>query len=164
MRYLRGAVAFAVLLVSCAVAQVNLQQNEIERGGQWLLWSSGQRITYVRGFITGYQRGFHRACELADELFEVGKKHRLGDEEHPSQLPSARCLARMETYSKVSYAEALEGDFTAYTSVITEFYSHHPEYRGIPFMNIMKLLGDSSFKTADQLYQMALKGEIRPVN
>jgi hypothetical protein len=70
----------------------------------------------------------------------------------------------METYSKVSYAEALEGDFTAYTSVITEFYSHHPEYRGIPFMNIMKLLGDSSFKTADQLYQMALKGEIRPVN
>jgi hypothetical protein len=116
----------------------------------------------VNGFITGYQRGSLSACEVADELFEVGKPDRLGDEHHPSEIPSARCLARMEEYSKARYAEASGPDFSAYVDVITEFYTNHPEYKGIPFVDLMKSLGDHNYKTADQLYQMALKGELHP--
>jgi hypothetical protein len=86
---------------------------------------------------------------------------RVGDEQHPSEVPSARCLARMEKYSKARYTSG--PDFSTYTDVITEFYTKHPEYQGIPFMNLMKWLSDRNHKTADDLYQMALKGEMRPV-
>jgi len=30
-------------------------------------------------------------------------------------------------------------------------------------VNLMKLLSDRNYRAADQLYRMALKGEIRPV-
>jgi hypothetical protein len=163
MKCLDGIRAVAILLVICAAAQVRPQEDEIERGGEWLSWSQGQRVTYVDGFITGYQRGFLSACKAADELFEIGKAHRLGDKNHPSEVPSARCLTRMERYSKARYTEASGRDWSVYTDVITEFYTKHPEYRGIPFMNLVTLLSDRSYKTSDQLYQMALKGEIRPV-
>jgi hypothetical protein len=160
MKYVRGIGAVAILLI-CMAAQVRSQ--EIARGGEWLSWSPRQRATYVDGFITGYLRGSLSACEVADQLFEVGMPHRLGDEQHPSEVPSARCLARMEKYSKAKYTEASEQDFSAYTDVITEFYTKHPEYQGIPFMNLMKWLSDRNYKTADQLYQMAQKGELHPI-
>jgi hypothetical protein len=161
MKYARGIGAVAILLVIYMAAQVRSQ--EIARGGEWLSWSPGQRATYVDGFITGYLQGSLSACEVADQLFEVGMPHRLGDDQHPSEVPSARCLARMEKYSKAKYTEATGQDFSAYTDVITEFYTKHPEYRGIPFMNLMKWLSDRNYKTTDQLYQMALKGELRPI-
>ncbi len=150
-----------MLVIICVAAQVRPEQ--LDRGGEWLSWSPGQRATYVDGFITGYQKGSLDACEVAQQLFgEVGKMYRLGDEHHPSEMPSARCLARMEKYSKAGYTEASGPDFSAYAGVITEFYTKHPEYQGIPFMNLMKLLSDRDYKTADQLYQMALKGKLRP--
>jgi hypothetical protein len=69
----------------------------------------------------------------------------------------------MEEYSKAKYTEASGLDVTAYTDVITEFYTKHPEYQGVAFVSLMKLLSDRNYKTADQLYEMALKGEIRPL-
>ncbi len=54
-------------------------------------------------------------------------------------------------------------DFSAYADVITDFYTKHPEYKGIPFVDLMKSLGDHNYKTADQLYQMALNGELHPI-
>lgn len=160
-KYLVGVGAPVILVIICVADQVRTDQ--VDRGGEWLSWSPGQRTTYVNGFITGYLQGSHRACDVADELFEVGKPHRLGDQRDSGDMPSARCLARMEEYSKARYTEASGPDFTAYTDVITEFYTKHPEYRGIPFLNLMKLLSDRNYKTADQLYQMALKEELRPV-
>ena len=47
--------------------------------------------------------------------------------------------------------------------MITEFYTKHPEYQAIAFVNLLKSLSDRNYKTADQLYQMALKGELRPL-
>jgi hypothetical protein len=146
----------------CMAAQV--RSSEIERGGEWLSWSPRERATYVNGFITGYLQGSHEACEVAEQLFgEPGKMYSLGDEHHPSEMPSARCLSRMQTYSK-QFADSGVNP-SAYVDVITEFYTKHPEYRAIPFANIMDALSDSRYKTADQLHQMALKGEwpLRPV-
>jgi hypothetical protein len=112
----------------------------------------------------GYRRGSHGACEVAQELFgEPGKMYRLGDEHHASDLPLARCLARMEEYSKGKYTEAAGLDVSAYTDTITEFYTKHPEYQGVPFVNLMKSLSDRNYETADQLYQMAQKRELRPI-
>jgi hypothetical protein len=160
-KYLAGIGTLVILVVICVAAQVRTDQ--VDRGGEWLSWSPGQRATYVDGFITGYLQGSLSACEAADKLFEVNKPHSLGDEHHPSEIPSARCLARMEEYSKAKYTETSGLDESVYTDVITEFYTKHPEYQGVPFVNLMKLLSDHNYKTADQLYQMALKGELHPL-
>lgn len=157
-----GIGAASVLLIICMAAQVH--KDRLDRGGEWLSWSPEKRTTYVDGFITGYQAGSHDACEVAEQLFGTpGKMYRLGDEHHSSEMPSARCLARTGTYSKVKFTDSGDLDFSAYTDVITEFYTKHPEYRGIPFASLLNSLG--KYKTSDELYQMALKGEwpLRPV-
>ncbi len=159
-RYLAGTGALAMLVIICVAAQVRPEQ--LERGGEWLSWSQGERNAYVYGLISGYLKGSLEACNAADALFEVGQGHRLGDEQHPSEIPSARCLARRDNYSKCKYISSTV-DCSPYTTVITEFYTKHHEYQGIPFPNLMDSLSDSKHKTTDQLYQMALKGEIRPI-
>jgi hypothetical protein len=162
-KYLAGiGVVLILVVVFCVAAQV--RPDQLDRGGEWLSWSPGERATFVDGFISGYRQGSQGACDVAQELFgEPGKKYRLGDEHHPSEIPSARCLARMEEYSKAKYTETSGPDFSAYADVITEFYTKHPEYQGIPFVNLLKLLSDRNYKTADQLYGMALKGELHPI-
>jgi hypothetical protein len=47
---------------------------------------------------TGYLMGFLRACDLADQLFETDKPHRLGDEHHPTDLSSGRYIAHRGEY------------------------------------------------------------------
>jgi len=131
-------------------------------GGEWLSWSANERNRYVDGFISGYLKARLTACNAADNLFEVGQTHRLGDDQHPTEVPSGRCLAVVDTYSRYKYLNS-SINFTAYTNVITEFYTKHPEYEGIPFPHLIEVLSDKKCSTADQLYQMALKGELRPV-
>jgi hypothetical protein len=118
-----------------------------ETGWRW------ERNVYIRGFIEGFWRAWHDACRLADDLFEVGKRLRLGQE------PSGRCEVRLENYSKIRILDS-GPDFSTYTTVITEFYTKHPEYQNIPKAHILSYLTDRNFKTADELYQMALKGEM----
>jgi hypothetical protein len=161
IKHLPGIALLTIMLIIRVSAQV--LPDQLDRGGEWLSWTPRERATYVDGFITGYLQGSHRACDIADDLFEVGKPHRLGDQHHTGDMPSARCLARIDNYSKATYTEASGPDFSAYTQVITEFYTKHPDYRGIPFVDLMKSLSDRKYKTADQLYDMALKGELRPV-
>jgi hypothetical protein len=115
-------------------------------GEEWLLWTPEQRNTFIEGYVTGYMRGTRKACNVARDLYVADKSQRPGED------PSGSCLARLESYSKHS---------DAYTTVLTGFYTSHPEYRGIPSIYLLEFLSDSRFKTADQLYQMALKGEIR---
>jgi|SRR5579872_1922733 len=93
------------------------------------------------------------ACRNLDQIFEVGKPQRVGNS------PSGRCENRLERYSKLKL-QGSELDVSAYTSVLTEFYSKHPEYQNISQAYLLSLLTDSKYKTADRLYQMALKGEI----
>ncbi len=157
-----AGIGVLILLVIISVSAA-ARPGQIDRGGEWLSWSPQQRATYVDGFISGYLQGSHRACDDADELFEVGKMHRLGHGQYPGEMPSARCLARVETYSKTRYTETSGPDFSAYSGVITEFYTRYPQYGGIPFVNLMKALSDRNHRTSSQLYQMALQGQLRPL-
>jgi hypothetical protein len=158
-KYLAGIGAFLLVLMVIRVpAQVRPEQRG--RGEEWLSWSPAERSAYVVGYIDGDSSGSHGACEVAQDLFGTGKRYRLGDEHHPSEMPSARCLASVEKYSRYTYKEGLAIDLTAYTTVITEFYTKHPEYRGIPYQYLMRSLSDSKYKTAEELYQMALRGNL----
>jgi hypothetical protein len=137
---------FAVLFLNLE-AQVRVDQ--LERGGEWLSWTPAERNTFVVGFIDGYMKGTIDACHAADELFEVGQPHRLGDEHHPTEVPSGRCLAHVDrNYSKIRFANSAT-DASAYTAVITDFYTKHPEYSGIPFIKLMLLLSDKNHKTTE---------------
>lgn len=141
----------ALLILTGAAAGNPLGPDE---GKEWLAWTPAERNVYIHGFIEGYWRGTDAACMLTDELFEVGKPHRLG------QTPSGRCEARIEEYTKIKTSDS-GPDFSAYTTVITEFYTKHPEYQNIPKVYLLSFLTNRNYKTADQLYEMAVKGEMR---
>lgn len=142
-----GACAALLLLVGATPAA----PEELHAGKQWLAWTPAGRNVYVQGFIEGYWKGSQTACRLADELFEVGESHRLG------QGPSGRCEARLEKYTKIKTSDS-GPDFSAYTAVITEFYTKYPEYQNIPTGYLLFFLSDRNYGTADQLYQLVLKG------
>jgi hypothetical protein len=157
MRVFLIATAFIGMTFVNSAAQV--RPDQLDRGGEWLSWNPRERATLVIGFIGGYRKGSHSACEAAQQLFgKPGKMYRLGDEHHPSEMPSARCLARMEEFSKARYTEDSGPDVSVYTAAITDFY---PEFQGILYVDLIMSLSDRSNKTADQLYQMALKGDLR---
>jgi hypothetical protein len=126
-------------------------------GGEWLSWTPVQRNTYVYGLVDGYLMGFLRACYLADQLFETDKPHRLGDEHHPTDMPSGRCIAHRGEFSKKSLDKEGHLDVSAYTDVITAFYKDHPSCRDFPFALLLQSLS-SKYETADRLYELALKG------
>jgi len=148
------SVAFMLIM-----AEAQVRPGQLERGGEWLSWSEGERNTYVVGLITGYRVASLRACNAADQLFEIGQPHRLGDQQHPSEMPSARCLARVDSYSK---CESGTTNCSAYAKTITEFYTKHPEYQDLPFPELMEFLSDGKSNTADQLYEVAQHGQVRP--
>jgi hypothetical protein len=134
-----------LMLITVAASVISPQRGT---GQEWVSWSPEQRGTFIDGFVTGYVMGARRACDVTNDLFEVGKMQRLGKD------PSARCSARLELYSK---------DLQSYTTVLTDFYTQHPNYQNIPVVYLMRFLSDSQFKTSDELYQMALKGELRTI-
>jgi hypothetical protein len=160
MRYLAGIGALAIILTICIAAQLHPRQPG--SGGQWLSWSASERDTYVDGFISGYLEARLVACDASDHLFEVGQPHRLGDEQHPTEMPSGRCLASVDTYTKYKYTNSAI-DFSAYTNAITEFYTKYPEYQAIPVPNLMEFLSDKKYRTADQLYEAAKRREVHPI-
>jgi len=131
------------MLVTITAASSSPQRGT---GQEWVSRSPEQRDTFIDGFVTGYVMGTNSACDATNYGWEVGKTHRPGED------PSARCSARVELYSK---------DLKSYTTVLTQFYTEHPEYQNIPVVYLMRFLSDIQFKTADELYQMALKGDLR---
>jgi len=155
-----GTLIVVLLLTSCKPDRIRPEQ--IERGGEWLSWTPNERNEYVYGYLDGYLMGRNRACAAADKLFEVGQPHRLGDDQHPTEVPSGRCLAALDNYSRAKY-NGSPLDFSVYTNPITEFYTKHPEYLGIPFPFLMEFLSDEKCTTADQLYQQAREGRLHVI-
>ncbi len=156
-KYLLGVMTIAFLLISCKTDKVRLEP--WERGGEWLSWTQSERNRYVIGFLDGYLMARHTACIAADSLFEVGQPHRMGDEQHPTEFPSGRCLASVDEYSRFKYINSMV-DLSAYTVPITEFYAKHPEHRDIFVSSLMEFLSDKKCSTSNQLFQMAQTGKL----
>jgi hypothetical protein len=153
-----GLVRIGTIFFSlCVFAAAQVKPEDTGRSAEWLSWTPVQRNAYVSGLVSGYMMGFYRACDLADQLFEVGKPHRLGDEHHPTDMPSGRCLVHRGEFSKKSLDKEGRLDVSAYTDVVTAFYKDHPTCRDFPFDFLLQSLS-SKYATADQLYEMAMKG------
>jgi hypothetical protein len=154
---------FVGLIVSAALSfTASAQTNPLlhGRGGEWLSWTPVYRTAYVQGFANGYMLGFMKACDLADQLFETDKPHHLGDAQHPTEVPSGRCLAHRGEFSSAKLDERGQFDVSAYTEIITAFYEKHTNCRDFPFSFLLQTLS-SEYATADQLYESALKGGLK---
>lgn len=154
------------LIISAALCfTTSAQTNPLlhGRGGEWLSWTPVQRTTYVQGFADGYMVGFKKACDLADQLFELDKPHRLGDAQDPTEVPSGRCLAHRGEFSSAKLDEKGQFDVSAYTDIITTFYEKHTSCRDFPFPFLLQTLS-SEYATVDQLYESALKGGFKAMN
>jgi hypothetical protein len=165
MRYAAWLVIIVMLLLSfCSFITAQLKPSEIGRGDEWLSWHPERRQGYVFGYIDGYLGGTLSSCNLADELFETGKPHTLGDGHHPSDQPSARCLAHRGEFSKFfsdrNVVKDGHLDVSIYTDVITEFYEKHGNCREYPFSFLMENLS-LKYSTADELYEAASRGELK---
>lgn len=131
-------------------------------GQQWLSWTASERENFVYGFIEGYGHGMNQACLETDHLFEKGQVHFLGHDDVPSTFPSARCRAGVVQYSNVKADLSKGPDFSAYTTVITDFYTKHPEYRDTPFTLLMESLAGTKSLTADDIYKRWTTREAQP--
>jgi hypothetical protein len=139
----------------CGSQSQTLERVELFRhpGLQWLSWSLRERENFVYGYIQGYGHGMNEACLAADNLFEKDKPHVLGHDDVPSTFPSDRCRTSVAHYSNVKVDLSKGPDFTAYTAVITEFYTKHAEYRDTPFALLMESLTGTKTLTADDIYK-----------
>jgi hypothetical protein len=91
------------------------------QGEIWLGWGSNARVQFVRGFLTGYDDGWHGAC---------GNSF-TGNRE---QLES--CQAAAQPFHRVSDA--------FYTNYLTQFYLSYPEDRDIPMRMLIHFADDES--------------------
>lgn len=164
---MRLTVLLLVIVLSttiCVRAFAQIKQSQLGRGDEWLSWHPEQRIGYVYGYIDGYLGGTLRSCDLADELFEKGKSHTLGDGHKASDMPSSRCLAQRGEFSKILSDRKFDKDnhldVSVYTDVITAFYEKHSNCRDHPFAFLLEALS-SNYLTADQLYESISRGELK---
>jgi hypothetical protein len=140
--------------VACKSVPQSADRVELFRhpGLQWLSWTPAERESFVDGYIQGYGHGVVEACSAADDLFEKDKQRVFGHDNVPSTFPSARCHKSVAEYSNVKISLSTGPDFSSYTTVITEFYTKHPEYRDTPHTRLMKFLAGEKTLTADDLY------------
>lgn len=59
----------------------------------------------------------------------------------------------MAQYSNVKIDLSKGPDFSAYTAVITEFYTKYPEYRDTPITLLMESMEGTKTPTADDIYR-----------
>jgi len=156
-KYLAGIAVVVFFLVSCKANKG--RSGLLERGDEWMSWNTTERNRYVLGYLDGYLTARHTACVAADTLFEVGQPHRMGDEQHPTEFPSGRCLASVDEYSRFKFVNSAI-DLSVYVNPISEFYAKHSEYRDIPIPFLMDFLSDKKCSTEDELFRMALKGKL----
>jgi len=116
-------------------------------GREWLSWSPEERSVFVEAYLAGYMSGKTDACEAAAQLFEPHEH--IVDFAHSA---SARCFQHAKGYSKT---------VSHYAGLMTDFYTKYPKYGGISDVDLMLLLTGDRYRTADEVYQAALKGEIR---
>jgi hypothetical protein len=140
-----GTLALVLIVLTHAAPQSTPRRPSSD--DKWLSWSAETRATFVAAYLDGYQSGTFNGCNAAGELFEVGKTFSNLDD-----LPVRRCNRKAKHFSK---------ETNDYISVLTDFYTRHPQFRNIPHFYLLENLIDGQYKTGDEIYQAALKGQIR---
>jgi len=121
-------------------------------GQEWLSWTVQEREIYIRGLIDGYDGGVSSACRATDGILEGDLQQVNGHDKTAGSSSSQRCFAAVAQYSRVKVNLSTGLDLSAYTSVITEFYTRHPESRNVLVTTLMMYLRSPNVVTSDDLY------------
>jgi hypothetical protein len=151
------------LLVGLVIAVANLESATplpANPGAQWLSWTATEKNAYVGGFIDGYLSGTTEICQAAGQFLKGGNIRSSGDRAETPSSASAACFATGGNYSK-QYSGKAGVDFSVYANIITEFYTKHPDYRAVSFRKLILSLRDGVCNSEGQLYQKALRGDVR---
>jgi len=151
------------LLVGLVIALSYLNpaaQVQADPGAQWLSWTASEKNAYVGGFIDGYLTGTTEICKAADHFLKAGDMSSRGEPPDTNSSASAACFASGGDYSK-QYSGKAGVDFSVYVNILTEFYTQHPDYRSVSFRKLMLSLRDGACNSEGQLYQEALRGDLR---
>ena len=130
-------------------------------GNEWLAWPDNERVHFVAAYIDGYDGGVHNACAAVDHTLDLKANHSYDHTKDEIVLPSGVCWKGADHYSKFKPNPVGDPDVSAYTEVLTRFYTEHAEYKNIPYEYLMPYLTDEQYKTADDLYKMAKAGDMR---
>ena len=147
----------SVIALSCLKPAAQLQASP---GGHWLSWTASEKNAYAGGFIDGYLTGTTEICQDAGHFLKGGNMHSSGDRPQTPSSASAACFASGGNYSR-QYSGNAGVDFSIYANIITEFYTKHPEYRAVSFRKLLLSLRDGASNSEGQLYQKALRGDLR---
>jgi hypothetical protein len=142
------AATLLILIFVIGLADAGSQRRVAPRrdGKDWLSFTAQTRSYLVEVYLDGYLDGKTDACAAAGDLFEQGPVH------DPKDSADQRCFRKAKSYSR---------DVDDYIGVLTAFYTKYPQFRNIPDLYLIQTLTDDRYTTADGIYQMAVKGEIR---
>lgn len=158
------SVILSIALLGCKTVAGQREQQTISvghAGQEWLAWPGRARVLFVAAYIDGYQEGIHNACESADRLLDLKTNKPYDHAKDEIVLPSGVCQKGAAHYSRFKPNATGDPDVTAYTEVLTRFYTEHAEFEDIPYEYLMQYLTDEQNKTVDDLYHMAKAGEMR---
>jgi hypothetical protein len=122
-------------------------------GRQWLAWDSRQQENFVYGYIQGYRQGVNQACHVVDQRSGRGDTRTMGTRNVPATVPPPDCDASLGQYSMVGGNESAGPNFSAYTTLITEFYRKYPDSEDIPFTRLMEPLTGPTIPTVIELHR-----------
>lgn len=156
----KGGLALVLVLwsqaISCHFDSRSTTQTGFENPGKvWLSWGPKERNRFVYAYVEGYETGMYEACKAVSELSDKDDIIKTSHGWKSPQFSYERCRAGVGKYSNYTLDSSGEPQFHAYTDVLTEFYTKHPEYRNIPFVYLMEFLTDKQHKSADELFAMA---------
>ncbi|HTB97321.1 MAG TPA: hypothetical protein VK716_09960 [Terracidiphilus sp.] len=115
----------------------------------------------MAAYIDGYEEGIRNACAAAEHTLALKANQAYDHSKDEIVLPSGVCWKGAAHYSRFKPNPAGNPDVTAYTDVLTRFYTEHGQYQNVPYEYLMHYLTDEQFKTAHDLYNMAKTGAIR---
>jgi hypothetical protein len=137
-----------VALVSLLSALVVVLTSRTARGGNgpkgpaqlWLSWSPEARMTYVWGYLHGFERGKREGCSFYAARVEAHVHEAVA----PEKLPEAVCLDALPGYP-APY-------FQVYVDAITNYFTKYPNDREAGAPRILKELASPPGLTIDQIH------------
>lgn len=128
--------------------------------GQWLSWTASEKNAYSRWFHRRAPQRHDRDSPSRWPLLNGGKVCSSGDRRETRWSASAACFASGGNYSQ-RYPGKAGLDFSVYANIIAGSCSKHPDDRAVSFRRLIVSLRDGACSGEGQLYQEALRGDVR---
>jgi len=134
---LSGLSAFVIMARVGAEAGEHEPQTAAE---MWLSWNPETRASYVRGYLSGFQRGKREGCSFRADQIAAQSQQPLTLDEGPESV----CMKALPEFT-APY-------FQVYVEAITTYYTKYPRDREAGIPQILSQLASPPSLTIDQIH------------